>query len=52
MADSNTSINLTKQQASNVYQTNESSIEQQLTDANKEIEELKLALAWLERPYE
>ena len=30
----------------------EKSIQQQLTDANKEIEDLKLQLAWLERPYE
>ena len=27
-------------------------IQQQLTDANKEIADLKLQLAWLERPYE
>ena len=28
------------------------SIQQQLRDANKEIADLKLQLAWLERPYE
>ncbi len=28
------------------------SVQQQLTDANKEIEDLKLQLAWLDRPYE
>ena len=28
------------------------SLQQQLTDANKEIEELTLQLAWLERAYE
>ena len=28
------------------------SMQQQLSDANKEIEDLKLQLAWLDRPYE
>jgi hypothetical protein len=33
-------------------QIREKSIQQQLTDANKQIEDLKLQLAWLDRPYE
>ncbi len=33
-------------------QEKDKNIQQQLTDANKEIEDLKLQLAWLERPYE
>lgn len=32
--------------------TDELSIEQQLIDAKKEIDDLKLQIQWLERPYE
>jgi len=41
-----------KQTTNNVAKENSKTLQQQLNDANKEIEELTLQLAWLERPYE
>jgi len=34
------------------HKTEEQSIEQQLVDAHKEIDDLKLQIMWLERSYE
>lgn len=43
---------LDKKQTSKAEQDDNKSLQQQLNDANKEIEDLILQLAWLERPYE
>lgn len=52
MAHNDISTNMAKGQETNLVQENSKSLQQQLIDANKEIEELTLQLAWLERPYE
>jgi len=52
MAHNDISTNMDKNHETKTVKEDTKNLKQQLIDANKEIEELTLQLAWLERPYE
>ncbi|WP_440873711.1 hypothetical protein [Thalassotalea sp. PLHSN55] len=52
MAHENKQRQLDEKTQNRQYQHSNKTIAEQLSDANKEIEDLKLQLAWLDRPYE